>query len=152
MRARSASLSRLVRRVRFPFFEATRTARSRRAASKTPRQPESVLRIGFRKIPKKLAVASGDRAKSEFSRKYFYCQNSRLRVRETSFLATAAICLNSQSLRCALCCDERNNCGTGISLNRDMASRERFVRTMQCRVDAFRCLRSAFASRVAPCT
>jgi hypothetical protein len=57
--------------------------------------PETVLRIGSWKIPKKFAVASGDRAKSKFSRKYFYCQNSRLRVRETSFLAAVTVCLNS---------------------------------------------------------
>jgi len=129
--------ARTVRQSVFHFFGTTTSALHHCAGFESVSQTGICLRIGFAKTPKKFAVASGDRAKSKFSRKYFYCQNSRLRVREMHFLIAVTTCLNSRSLQCELCDDERNNCSTGISLNHDKVSRKRFVRAMRCRANTF---------------
>jgi len=118
--------------------------------SKTSRGVESICESGFAKSRKKFFGASSDRAKTEFSRKYFCCQNLRLRVRETCFSPTAELSAVLKALRCALYCDERNRCGTGVSLMCDVASVTCFLRVMDGRADALRCFRFVFAARAAP--
>jgi len=112
---------------------------------------ESICESDSQKGREKFAGASDDRAKTKFSRKYFCCQKKRLRVRETRFSTGTELCAVLQALRCALCCDERNRCGTVVSLMRDVASLSGFLRAMECRVDALRRFRFVFAACGAPC-
>ncbi|TKT72849.1 hypothetical protein YH63_016240 [Afipia massiliensis] len=119
--------------------------------TKTSRDVESICESDSQKRPEKFSGASADRAKSKFSRKYFCCQNLRLRVREAHFFPIAELSAVLKALRCALYRDERNHCGTGVSLMRDVASLRRFVRAMQCHAEALQRFRFVFAARAAPC-
>jgi hypothetical protein len=96
-------------------------------ASKTSRGVESFCESDSQNGSEKFAVASGDRAKTEFSRKYFCCQKMRLRVRETLFWTAEKFCPVLLALRCVLYCDQGSCCGTVVSLKPSTASLKRFA-------------------------
>jgi hypothetical protein len=59
--------------------------------TETSRDVELICESDSQKRSEKFSGASADRAKTNFSRKYFCCQNLRLRVRETRFLPPAEL-------------------------------------------------------------
>jgi hypothetical protein len=73
---------------------------------------------------KKPVLASADEARRRWARKFFYCQNSRLRVHAIGSLAVSAMrddVRGKSIVECVVC---GNTCGTSIS----------------CDIDSLRCL------------
>jgi hypothetical protein len=60
-------------------------------AMKASRDVESICESDSQKGREKFSGASDDRAKTKFSRKYFCCQKTRLRVREAHFFPIAEL-------------------------------------------------------------
>src|SRR6266536_407426 len=77
------------------------------------------LRIGRRDSSKNSVLASADETLAPYPRKFFYCQNSRLRVRAARFRATRISGEDADRMSRTENVNQINSCGTGISFNVD---------------------------------
>jgi hypothetical protein len=105
-------------------------------------------RIGFRDSSKNSVLASGDETLGRYPRKFFYCQNSRLRVRAARFRARRVSrgdvvrALRIENV------NQRNSCGTGISCNIDKCRCRSLLHFLHHRANALSRLRSSRVARV----
>jgi hypothetical protein len=101
---------------------------------------------------KKPVLASADETRSRWARKFFYCQNSRLRVHVAGFPAVSELRDDVRSksiIECVVC---ENTCGTGASCDIDsrryLFSRAiRLLARMVCGVVDRRALRALALAR-----
>jgi hypothetical protein len=107
----------------------------------------AVLRIGRGDSSENPVLAGGDETLARSLRKFFYCQNSRLRVRERGFQAAR---VSRDDVVCAAraeCVNYRNACSAGLSCNIDKRRRRSLLHFSHRYANAQSCLRATRVAR-----